>query len=113
MPTQSSAAPAIRPDQGLLACLRSKRVPEYHGVSVRSSIQRTAQGSFSSSAVGAGDHLYCFNEDGLGQVIALEEDAGEIIHTHSLGETVLCTPAISDGAIYVRSDGHLWKFAAK
>ncbi len=75
--------------------------------------QARLKGDFSSSAVAAGDHLYCFSEDGTGQVITLKDDAGEVTHTHNLGETILCTPAISDGAIYVRSDQHLWKIAAK
>ncbi len=75
--------------------------------------QTRLKGSFSGSAVAVGDHLYCFSEDGLGHVVALKDDAGEVVHTHSLGETILCTPAVSDGAIYVRSDGHLWKIAAK
>ena len=71
--------------------------------------QTRVKGPFSGSPVCAGDHLYCVNEEGLVQVIALKPDAGEVAHTHSLGETVLCTPAVSDGAIYIRSDGHLWK----
>ena len=75
--------------------------------------QTRLKGSFSGSAVAAGDHLYAFNEEGLGQVVALKPDSGEVTHTYALGETVLCTPAISDGALYVRSDGHLWKIAAK
>ena len=75
--------------------------------------QTRLKGDFSGSAVAAGDHLYCFSEDGTGQVIALQDDAGEVTHTHPFGETILCTPAISDGALYVRSDQHLWKIAAK
>ncbi len=75
--------------------------------------QTRLKGDFSGSAVAAGDHLYCFSEDGVGQVITLKDDAGEVTHTHPFGETILCTPAISDGALYVRSDKHLWKIAAK
>ncbi len=41
------------------------------------------------------------------------DDAGEVTHSHPFGETILCTPAISDGALDVRSDKHLWKIAAK
>ncbi len=75
--------------------------------------QTRLKGDFSGSAVAAGDHLYCFSEDGVGQVITLKDDAGEVTHTHPFGETILCTPAISDGSLYVRSDKHLWKIAAK
>jgi hypothetical protein len=31
------------------------------------------------------------------------------VSSHEFGETILCTPAISGGALYVRSDKHLWK----
>ena len=75
--------------------------------------QTRLKGSFSGSAVAAGEHLYAFSEDGTGQVITLKDDGGEVTHSHSLGETILATPAISDGAIYIRSDAHLWKIAAK
>jgi outer membrane protein assembly factor BamB len=75
--------------------------------------QTRLKGDFSGSAVAAGDHLYCFSEDGTGQVITLKDDGGEVTHTHPFGETILCTPAISDGALYVRSDKHLWRIAVK
>lgn len=73
--------------------------------------QTRLKGAFSGSAVAAGNHLYCFNEEGLGQVVSIQTDGGKVTHTHSLGEAILCTPAISEGALYVRSDGHLWKIA--
>jgi len=71
------------------------------------------QGDYSASPVIANGHLYLFNEAGTGQIIPLASDQAEpaITSEISLGETVLCTPAISGGAIYVRSDGHLWKLA--
>ncbi|MEW4530965.1 PQQ-binding-like beta-propeller repeat protein [Maioricimonas sp. JC845] len=73
--------------------------------------QLRLKGPFSGSPVLAGGHLYAFNEDGLGQVVRLGDGKGEIVSSHSFDETILCTPAVSDGAIYIRSDGHLWKIA--
>ena len=35
---------------------------------------------------------------------------GEIVSEFNLGQTILGTPSIANGAIYVRSDGRLWKF---
>lgn len=67
-------------------------------------------GPFSSSPVIAGDRMICINEEGLVQVIALGSE-GKVIGTGELGETILCSPAVSDNALYVRSDGHLWKIA--
>jgi outer membrane protein assembly factor BamB len=70
------------------------------------------EGPFSSSPVAAAGHLIIFNEKGLGQVVKLTNgEKGEIVSKNDLGETILCTPAIANGAIYVRSDQHLWKLA--
>jgi outer membrane protein assembly factor BamB len=63
---------------------------------------------FSSTPVAAGGYLYVFNEDGVAMVVKTGA-TGEIVASHNFGETILCTPAIADGALYVRSDKHLWK----
>jgi outer membrane protein assembly factor BamB len=69
------------------------------------------QGDYSASPVAAANRLYLFNENGVGQIVPLDTaDAEPAVSTQiELGETVLGTPAISGGAIYVRSDAHLWK----
>jgi outer membrane protein assembly factor BamB len=69
------------------------------------------KGNFSSSPVAAGGLLYCFSEDGLGQVVQPGEKEGKVMQSNPMGETILCTPAIADGALYIRSDRHLWKIA--
>ena len=71
------------------------------------------QGDYSASPVIANGHLYLVNEAGTVQIIPLDPAIAEpgIVSELPLAETVLCTPAISGGAIYVRSDGHLWKLA--
>ena len=69
------------------------------------------QGPISATPVAAGGYLYFFSEHGLGQVVDPSGD-GEVISEHSFEETILCTPAVDSGALYVRSDGHLWKIAA-
>lgn len=73
------------------------------------------KGPFSGSPVasGTGERLYVFNEEGIGQVIDLTGAEGAVTSEFELGETILSTPSLSDGALYVRSDGHLWKFAAE
>ncbi len=73
--------------------------------------QLRLEGPFSSTPVAAGGHLYFFNEKGLGQVVKPGEKDGELISSHDFGEMILCTPAIADNALYVRSDKHLWKIA--
>ncbi len=76
--------------------------------------QTRVAGPFSGSPVAAGGHLYVFNEKGDGHCVKLGDEAGEVVHTGNLnGEVFLCTPAVSNGAIYVRSDQNLWKISAK
>lgn len=73
--------------------------------------QLRLKGTFSSSIVAAGGLLYCFNEAGLGHVVKPDAKDGTLVASGDFGETILCTPAISGRALYVRSDGHLWKIA--
>jgi outer membrane protein assembly factor BamB len=73
--------------------------------------QLRLKGPFTSSPVAAGGHLFFFNEKGLGQVVKPGAKSGAIAGEGDLGETILATPAIANGAVYVRSDGHLWKIA--
>lgn len=66
---------------------------------------------FSSSPVAAGGHIYFFNEEGLAQVVRAGREKGEVVSEFNHQEVFLCTPAIADGALYIRSDKHLWKIA--
>ena len=70
------------------------------------------EGPFGASPVVAGQHLYAVNErTGLLQVVDLSGDEGEIVGNLELGEMIQATPAIANHAIFVRSDGHLWKIS--
>src|SRR5262245_8608265 len=70
--------------------------------------EKASRGAFTSSPVAANGHLYFFNEDGVAIVVQAGEQA-EIVASHDFAETILATPAIANGALYVRSDKHLWK----
>jgi outer membrane protein assembly factor BamB len=70
--------------------------------------QARLDGSFWSSPVVSGDRLYCASDDGVVQVVPLEGDR-EQIGSLQLGETVQGSPAVADGALFVRSDRHLFK----
>ncbi|MGB0739303.1 MAG: PQQ-binding-like beta-propeller repeat protein [Planctomycetaceae bacterium] len=69
--------------------------------------QLRLRGPFSSSPVVSGGHLYAFNESGTAFVVRLEQERGTIISELDLGEQVLCSPGVGDGALFVRSDQHL------
>lgn len=71
------------------------------------------KGGFSSTPVVAGGHIYLFNEEGGATVVKLGGEKGEIVGNGELGEQILCTPAIANGGLFVRSHGHLFKIASK
>lgn len=73
--------------------------------------QLRLKGPFWATPIASGDYLYVVNQDGLAQVIRLKADAGEIEFQHEFGEEILASPAAADGALYFRSNAHLWKIA--
>jgi outer membrane protein assembly factor BamB len=72
--------------------------------------QLRLKGNFSSSPVVASGHMYLFSEEGRGQIIEIGRQRGRVVGEIELDETVLATPAIAHGGLYVRSDEHLWRF---
>ena len=69
------------------------------------------KGPFSATPVAAGKHLILFSEKGVGQVVDISGEEGVLVGENDLGETILGSPAISNDALFVRSDKHLWKIA--
>ncbi len=67
------------------------------------------KGPFSGSPVAAGKYVYIGGERGDFQVVDTTAPEGEIVHTVELKDPILSTPAISDGAVYIRSDKRLWQ----
>jgi outer membrane protein assembly factor BamB len=76
--------------------------------------QRLGAGSagFTSSPVVAGGRLYITNEDGHTYVLA-PGPAYRVLAENELGETVMATPAVSDGVIYLRGRKHLFAIAGQ
>jgi outer membrane protein assembly factor BamB len=73
--------------------------------------QLRLDGPFSGTPVAAGGHLFFVSEKGTAQAVDVTGEQGKIVSKHKLDEMILCTPAFSGGALYVRSDKHLWKIA--
>ena len=66
-----------------------------------------------SAATGEADgKLYVVNEEGTVTVIR-PGDKPKVLAVNAMGETVLATPAVAGGALYLRSDRHLWCIGAK
>ena len=67
---------------------------------------------FTSSPVAAGNHLYITNEEGHSYVLALGAEY-KLLAENEIGETVMATPAISGGVLYMRGGKHLFAIGAK
>jgi outer membrane protein assembly factor BamB len=74
--------------------------------------QQRIKGPFWASPVVADGKLYAVNEEGTTAVIELT-DEHKVLATNALGEKVLATPAVAGGALFLRSDAHLWCIAEK
>jgi len=75
--------------------------------------QLRLDGPFGGSPIVAENHLYVFSEEGLVQVVDLTAPEGNISGKMDLGEMIQCSPAVANGAIYVRSNSSIWKIARK
>jgi len=73
--------------------------------------QLRLKGPFSATPVAAGKYLYCFNEAGLLQVVDTTAKEGEIVGKFNLNDQILGSPAVSGGAIYVRTNTKIYKLA--
>ncbi len=73
------------------------------------------EGAFWSTPVLVGDRLLCASHEGVLEVVRVSDQGrkAEIIGRVPLGETLQGSPAAADGAVFVRSDKHLWRVGAK
>lgn len=73
------------------------------------------KGPFSGSPVGAGNLLAAVGEKGLLQIVDVTAPEGAVVGSLDFKdelaekELILCTPSLSGGKIFVRSDRKLWK----
>src|SRR5207248_6440869 len=74
--------------------------------------QQRLDGAFSASPIGAGGHVYVTNEDGTTTVLRAGDEA-RVVSRNALDEPTLATPAISGGAIFLRTDRHLYCVSGK
>ncbi len=65
-------------------------------------------GNFSASPVAAEGRVYFQNEAGVGFVVKAARTY-EVLATNDLGEKTLASYAVADGALFIRSEGHLRK----
>lgn len=66
-------------------------------------------GGCSASPILADGKLYVVNEAGTVYVVAAEKEF-KLLAKNALGEKSLASPAVADGALFIRTAGHLWRF---
>jgi outer membrane protein assembly factor BamB len=69
-------------------------------------------GDFSASPIHADGRLYFQNETGTGYVVKAGTTY-QLLAKNDLGERTLASYAATDGALFIRSEGHLWRIGAK
>lgn len=67
-------------------------------------------GSFVASPIAAGEHLFCCDEEGTTSVVRLNLPP-EIVSRNQLREGMRSSPALADGALYLRTYTRLYKLA--
>ena len=72
----------------------------------------SGSGSYTASPVAADGRLYFASEQGEVRVVKAGP-AFELLAVNELGDYCLATPAISDGALFIRSQQYLWAVGAK
>ena len=70
-------------------------------------------GNFSASPVLAGKILYAVSEDGVCFIVEISPTGAEILAEIDMAERSLASPALLDGALYLRTENHLWKITGE
>jgi outer membrane protein assembly factor BamB len=65
-------------------------------------------GDFSASPILAEGRIYFLSEDGVATVIKASKEF-ESLATNELGDRTLASPVPADGALFIRSESHLWR----
>ena len=69
--------------------------------------------TFSASPVAGDGKVYFADEAGTTTVLQAGGDAMEVLATNPLGEEVLGTPALADGAVFIRTNKSLYCLGAR
>ena len=103
-PVQVGADLYLVSDGGILSCVAS--------LSGEVRWRHRLPGDYSASPVLAGGRIYFLNEEGVATVIEPGDSYREVA-TNTIEGRTLASPAISGGAIYLRSDRHLYRIGKK
>jgi outer membrane protein assembly factor BamB len=87
-------------DSGIASCIDA-RTGEVHW-------SERLEGNFSASPFASGDRIYFLNESGSTFVVKASKTF-ELLATNALSERTLASPAPTEGALFIRSEEHLFK----
>ena len=91
-------------DNGIATCVNAK-TGEIHW-------QQRIGGNFSASPVLADGHIYLLSEEGVATVLTPGKEFRKLA-TNSLDGSTLASMAVADGAIFIRSQSHLYRIGAR
>ena len=74
--------------------------------------QERLPGNYSAAPVAAEGRIYFLNDEGLTTVVRAAREFS-ILAKNPLGEMTLASPAVSDGAIFIRTLRHVWRLGLK
>jgi outer membrane protein assembly factor BamB len=89
-------------DGGVASCLDA-RTGSVHW-------QKRVGGAFSASPIFAAGRIYLQSEEGVGLVLRAGKEFEQLAR-NDLGERSLASPAVADGALFLRTAGHLYRIA--
>jgi len=93
-------------DQGTMSCLDAK-TGKVHWA------ERLKGKAFSASPILSDGKIYITSEDGIGSVIAADKTKLDVIQTNDMKEKTFASIVPANGAIYLRTETTLFKFADK
>jgi outer membrane protein assembly factor BamB len=74
--------------------------------------RKRAEGPFDASPIVAGGNLYAVNRKGRTFVFDLSGDEPKQVARNDIDDTILATPAVANGCVYLRSDKYLYCIGA-
>ena len=87
-------------DQGVASCLEVETGKQVW--------QRRLGGEFSASPVYADGHIHCCSQEGLTHVLAPGRQP-RMLAVNKLADGFMATPAVADGALFLRTETHLYR----
>ena len=87
-------------DAGIASCVDA-RTGKVHW-------QERVGGNYSASPISAGGRIYFQNEEGIGVVVRAGKEFKKLA-SNPLGERSLASCAASNGALFIRTEQHLYK----